>query len=171
VSAILTALIAVLGTLLGSTVTHVFQQRTAHRTELLARQERLRRERLEAYSGYAGLLVTFRRAMLHHWFCVHEDVDAEDEVALRNRSFEMRSAAQHALFQTQLITEEEGLSRLAAEAFRQIGKIDRAVDRKDVTQRRDRTEELINEFVTEARRYVGSGQLARSGPDPAPTMP
>ncbi|MCC9309475.1 hypothetical protein LN042_20740 [Kitasatospora sp. RB6PN24] len=156
--AILTSLIAVLGTLLGSTATHVFQQRTARRAELLARQERLRRERLDAYSGYAGLLVTFRQAMLHHWFCVHEDTDAEDEVALRRRSFETRSETQHALFQVQLITEDGPLADLAAEAFRQIGKIDRACDRDDVTQRRDLTQTLISDFVNTARRYVGSTQ-------------
>jgi hypothetical protein len=160
VNAILTSLIAVLGTLLGSTATHVFQQRTARRAELLARQERLRRERLDAYSGYAGLLVSFRQAMLHHWFCVHEDTDAEEEVALRRRSFETRSQAQHALFQVQLITDDGSLADLAAEAFRQIGKIDRARDRKDVTERRDLTQTLIGDFVNTARGCMGSMRSA-----------
>lgn len=76
-SAIVTSVIAVLGTLLGSTVTHAFQQRSAMRTELSSRQERLRQERLDVYGAYAGLLVEFRQAMLHHWFCEHEGQDAE----------------------------------------------------------------------------------------------
>ncbi|RPK46646.1 hypothetical protein EES39_12890 [Streptomyces sp. ADI92-24] len=96
--AIATSVIAVLGTLLGSTVTHVFQQRSARRTEANAQRERLRQGRLDVYGTYAGLLVDFRQAMLHHWFCVHEGRDPDDEVSLRNRSFELRSTTQHALF-------------------------------------------------------------------------
>ncbi|MQS11597.1 hypothetical protein F7Q99_04670 [Streptomyces kaniharaensis] len=153
--AIVTSVIAVLGTLLGSTVTHVFQQRSARRMEHNARLERLRQERLEVYGAYAGLLVEFRQAMLHHWFCVHEGRDAEDEVALRGRSFETRSSAQHALFQLQLITDEPELVAVAVDAFVQVGKIDRAEDRADAVVRRGATRELIDTFVATARRHVG----------------
>ncbi|MER6732093.1 hypothetical protein [Streptomyces puniciscabiei] len=153
-NAIVTSVIAVLGTLLGSTVTHVFQQRSARRTERNARKERLRQERLEVFGAYAGLLVDFRQAMLHHWFCLHEGHDAEDEVALRRRSFELRSSTQHALFQLQLITDEPELIAVAVDAFTAVGKIDRAEDRADVIIRRDATRALIDAFVGTARRHV-----------------
>ncbi|WP_329564094.1 hypothetical protein [Kitasatospora sp. NBC_01266] len=153
-NAILTALIAVLGTLLGSTVTHVFQQRAADRTGRSARQERLRQEQLTAYGAFAGLLVRFRRALMHHWFCVHEQEDADLEAELRHRSFELRSETQHALFQLQLITHDPALVELAARVFHQVGKIDRAPDRADVVRRRDETQALIDEFVTAARAQV-----------------
>ncbi|MER5549830.1 hypothetical protein ABT072_47430 [Streptomyces sp. NPDC002589] len=153
-NAIVTSVIAVLGTLLGSTVTHVFQQRSARRTERNARKERLRQERLEVFGTYAGLLVDFRQAMLHHWFCVHEGRDADDEVALRKRSFELRSSTQHALFQLQLITDEPGLIAVAVDAFTAVGKIDRAEDRADVIVRRDGTRDLIDAFVDTARQQL-----------------
>jgi hypothetical protein len=153
-NAIVTSVIAVLGTLLGSTVTHVFQQRSAHRTEHNSRRERLRQERLDAYGTYAGLLVEFRRAMLHHWFCEHEGTDADDEVAIRRRSFELRSNTEHALFQLQLITDEPELVAVAVDAFTAVGKIDRAKDRTDVVARRDATRDLIDAFVGTARRHV-----------------
>ncbi|AKJ14965.1 hypothetical protein ABB07_34375 [Streptomyces incarnatus] len=153
-NAIVTSVIAVLGTLLGSTVTHVFQQRSARRTEHNARKERLRQERLEVFGAYAGLLVDFRQAMLHHWFCLHEGRDAEDEVTLRRRSFELRSSTQHALFQLQLITDEPELIAVAVDAFTAVGKIDRAEERADVIIRRDATRALIDAFVGTARRQV-----------------
>ncbi|MBV6700867.1 hypothetical protein [Kitasatospora aureofaciens] len=152
--AIVTSIIAVLGTLLGSTVTHVFQQRSARRTEHNTRLERLRQERLDVYGTYAGLLVEFRQAMLHHWFCEHEDRDADDEVALRRLSFETRSNAQHALFRLQLITDDRELLAVAADVFTKIGTIDRAADRPDVVARRDASREAIDTFVETARRHV-----------------
>ncbi|MFD7628381.1 hypothetical protein ACFV7Q_20455 [Streptomyces sp. NPDC059851] len=153
-NAILTSLIAVLGTLLGSAMTHGFQQRSARRTEDGARAERLRQERLDVYGSYAGLLVEFRQAMLHHWFCVHEGRDAEDEPALRARSFELRSAAQNALFRLRLVTEEAEVVAAADAAFREVGKLDRPADRDGLLPRRDATRELIDAFVTTAGHHV-----------------
>ncbi|MEU5538574.1 hypothetical protein [Streptomyces sp. NPDC020362] len=153
-NAIVTSVIAVLGTLLGSTVTHVFQQRSARRVEQDTRRERLRQERLDIYGTYAGLLVDFRQAMLHHWFCEHEGQDAADEAALRRRSFELRSSTQHALFKLQLITDEPQLVTVAVDAFTAVGKIDRAGDRADAVARRDATRDLIDAFVGTARRHV-----------------
>ncbi|MFD3803643.1 hypothetical protein ACFWSF_10635 [Streptomyces sp. NPDC058611] len=176
-NAILTSVIAVLGTLLGSTVTHVFQQRSARRTERAALDAQLRRERLDVYGTYAGLLVDFRQAALHHWFCVHEGRDAEDEAALRKRSFELRSGAQHALFQLQLIADEPELTAAAVEAFAAVGAVNRARDRADLDARRDATRELIDGFVGTARRSVraapGAGgdadvRVPRSGPGALP---
>jgi hypothetical protein len=152
--AIVTSLVAVLGTLLGSTMTHLFQQRSARRAERAAREERLRQELLEMFGTCAGLLVDFRQAMLHHWFCKHEGRDAEDEVALRNRAFELRSSTQHALLRVQLITDEPEPLAAANAAFTAVGRIDRAEDRADVVVRRDTTRELIDTFVETARRYV-----------------
>ncbi|MFJ6569417.1 hypothetical protein ACIQNU_18530 [Streptomyces sp. NPDC091292] len=153
-NAILTSVIAVLGTLLGSTVTHVFQQRSARRMEQSAREERLRQERLDVFGSYAGLLVDFRQAMLHHWFCVHEGRDADDEVTLRGRSFELRSRTQHALFQLQLITVQPELLGVAVDAFTAIGTLNDAEDRDDIVARRNATRELIDTFVRTARRHL-----------------
>ncbi len=108
----------------------------------------------ERYGTYAGLLVEFRQAMMHHWFCEHEGQDADDEVAIRRRSFELRSSTQHALFQLQLITDEPELIAVAVDAFTAVGKIDRATDRTDVIVRRDVTRDLIDAFVGTARQHV-----------------
>lgn len=64
--------IAVLGTLLGSGITLAFQQRTTDMSQQFTRREKLRQERLDAYSTYAGALVNYRRCLVHLWFCEHE---------------------------------------------------------------------------------------------------
>ncbi|MER7731549.1 hypothetical protein ABTX80_11765 [Streptomyces erythrochromogenes] len=56
-TAVITSLVGVLGTLLGSVVTHAFQQRSARRTERNALDAQRRQERLDACGAYAGLLV------------------------------------------------------------------------------------------------------------------
>ena len=96
----------------------------------------------------------FRQAELHHWFCLNEGTDAEDEVPLRQRAYELRSATQHALFQLQMITDEPALVAVAKEAFRQIGKVNRAENRDDVVARRDLTRDLIDAFVDSAKSHV-----------------
>jgi hypothetical protein len=154
VDTILTSVIAVLGTLLGSVVAHAFQQRSTRHAQQHERAERRREERLTAFGTYAGLLVDFRQAMLHHWFCVHEGKDAEQETTLRARSFELRSDTQHALFQLQLLVEEPDLTAAAITAFTEIGKLDRPTRRADLITRRDTTRALIDDFVRAARQYT-----------------
>ncbi|MFJ8042563.1 hypothetical protein ACIRBX_18950 [Kitasatospora sp. NPDC096147] len=152
--AILTSLIAVLGTLLGSLLTHVFQVRSNRRAEWSARAEQHRQERIEAFGAYAGVLVEFRQAALHHWHCIHQGTDAAEEPVLRGRSYEARSRAQHALFRVQLTARTPEIGELAAGAFEEIGRIDQAADLAGLIDRRDATRVRIDEFVTAAREQL-----------------
>jgi hypothetical protein len=52
--AVLTGLIAVAGTLLGSLSTYVFQRQTAERAQIYTRDERLWQEQLTSCSAFAG---------------------------------------------------------------------------------------------------------------------
>ena len=65
VEAIIASGIAVLGTLLGSGITLVFQQRAVDKGHDFAQKERLRQERLDAYSAYASALINYRRCLVH----------------------------------------------------------------------------------------------------------
>ncbi|MER5182012.1 hypothetical protein ABT009_27260 [Streptomyces sp. NPDC002896] len=56
-----TSVIAVLGTLLSSALTYVFQRRNAERSEQFARNERLRQERIDAYCAFGGAPADYRR--------------------------------------------------------------------------------------------------------------
>src|SRR5689334_10935454 len=70
----LTSLVAVAGTLLGSTLTYVFQRRTAGRAEQFARGERLRQERLSAYSAFAEAVMDYRHEELTVWLRRHGEL-------------------------------------------------------------------------------------------------
>jgi hypothetical protein len=67
VSAVFASLIAVVGTLLGSLSTFLFQQRTAVRAEVAVREERLRQERLAAYSAFAAAVTELKRGVVAAW--------------------------------------------------------------------------------------------------------
>ncbi|NUR67981.1 MAG: hypothetical protein HOQ47_19700 [Streptomyces sp.] len=98
------SVIAVLGTLLGAGVTHTFQQRALVRSEEFARDERLRKERLDAYCAYAGLVVSYRVALMTRWWCTHESRSAEEAKEARLRSYDMRSEVREALFRVRMLS-------------------------------------------------------------------
>jgi len=68
VDVLFASIIAVAGTLLGSTTTYVFQRLTAGHAEEFARNEQLRQERLAAYSAYAGAITELRQGVIAVWF-------------------------------------------------------------------------------------------------------
>lgn len=77
--AVVASVVAVIGTLLGSGITHFFQSRAAERSEQFARAERLRQERIDAYCAYAGALLDYRRVLVHRWFVLHEEDRCDED--------------------------------------------------------------------------------------------
>ncbi|MGK5632799.1 hypothetical protein [Streptomyces sp. URMC 123] len=153
--AVAASVIAVLGTLLGAGVTHVFQRRAMHRTERFTRDEKLRQERLDAYSGYAGALVDYRRSLMERWLERHEAVPFDDdEPALRARSYALRTRAEEALFRLQMITDDEELIRCSRDVLRCVGEIHKARDRAEWDIRRTSAKTAIHDFVAAARRSL-----------------
>ncbi|MFE2286769.1 hypothetical protein ACFXDJ_21690 [Streptomyces sp. NPDC059443] len=154
--AIIASAIAVLGTLLGSAVTFAFQQRVADRGHEFTRSEKLRQERLDAYTSYAGALVNFRRTLVHLWFCTYQEPygQYEDPAAVRARSYDLRSQAQEALFRLQMLTGDEALSTRAQELFSEIGVVHKTESREEFEIRRTSTREGIRALVTAAKRRL-----------------
>jgi hypothetical protein len=152
--AVLASVIAVLGTLLGSGVTHVFQLRAAERNEQSARDEKLRQERVEACSAYAGALLDYRRGQIHRWHLWHEERPAEEEAEHRARTWNQRSAAQQAMFRVQMITDDPAVTDLAEQALNYNGKLHLAEDLADLDIRRRESSRLISEFMRSATTLV-----------------
>ncbi|MFC7306303.1 hypothetical protein ACFQVC_19025 [Streptomyces monticola] len=148
------SVIAVLGTLLGVAITQRFQRRALQRTEEFARREKMRQERLDAYSAYAGSLVNYRRSLVHRWFFEHEQRTDEEEVDVRRRAYDFRSQAQDALFRVEMLTDDEGLIAQARGAFERISLVHKAQGRDEMDARRDETRREIDDFVKAAKAYV-----------------
>ncbi|GAA3296370.1 hypothetical protein [Streptomyces cinereospinus] len=146
--------IAVLGTLLGSGITLAYQQRTADRSHQFTRQEKLRQERLDAYSFYAGALVNYRRCLVHLWFCEHQQPPPEDPDTVRIRAYELRSNAQEALFRAQMLTDDETLSQDAEKVLADVTVVFKAHSRSAFDDARVRTRDDISRLVSTAKRHL-----------------
>ena len=152
--AIIASAIAVLGTLLGSGITLAFQKRTAERSHEFTREEKLRQERLDAYSAYAGALINYRRCLVHLWFCLHEQPPPEDADAVRMRVYDLRSGAHEALFRVQMLTDGEMLSQVAEAVLADVTTLYKTESRADLEERRRSTRTSIGNFVSTAKRQL-----------------
>ncbi|MER6560343.1 hypothetical protein ABT300_21930 [Streptomyces sp. NPDC001027] len=146
--------IAVLGTLLGSGITLAFQQRSTDRSHQFARREKLRQERLDAFSAYAGALVNYRRCLVHLWFCEHEQPPPEDPDSVRIRAYDLRSSAQEALFRLQMLTDDDRLSRTAEDVLADITDLPKADARAELDELRARTRDHISRLVGSAKQHL-----------------
>ncbi|GGU97003.1 hypothetical protein GCM10010211_75460 [Streptomyces albospinus] len=153
--AVITSVVAVLGTLLGSAVTHVFQSRTADRRERFTRAERLRQERIDAYCAYAGALLDYRRVLVHRWFVVHEeDRCDEDSPELREEVYKTRYAAQEAMFRAQMVTDDPEILDRTEQIMADVTEIHWAEDRDTLTELRATTRRGIRDFVAATARRM-----------------
>ncbi|MFG3013084.1 hypothetical protein ACGFZB_21970 [Streptomyces cinerochromogenes] len=151
---IIASAIAVLGTLLGSGITLAFQQRTTDRSHQFSRREKLRQERLDAYSAYAGALVNYRRCLVHLWFCEREQPPPEDPDAVRIRAYDLRSNAQEALFRVQMLTDDARLSRTAEDVLADITQLPKTGSRAELDELRVRTRDDISRLVGTAKQHL-----------------
>ncbi|NEB76091.1 hypothetical protein G3I40_12800 [Streptomyces sp. SID14478] len=162
--AVAASVIAVLGTLFGAALTHAFQRRTALRSEEFARQERLRQERLDAYSTLGGALMNYRRAVLDRWYAAHRERPEDEQTALAQESRLQRTTAQEALFRAELLTDDPALTAAGQHVLVQISEIRHAPSHDEVKQRRNDTHTLIHELITSSKKHV-------SATPPAPVTP
>lgn len=156
-----TSVIAVLGTLLGSGLTYLFQRRTAGRAEQFTRSERLRQERIDAYCAFAGALANYRRGQLDLWFAKHEQQAESDLRGLRREEQRLRAAALEAMFRVELLTDEPGLVAASRHALKSIDRINRAETRTELDQEREASRTRLYDFVTSSKPHV-SGSTAGS---------
>ncbi|MFJ3944443.1 hypothetical protein [Streptomyces griseoaurantiacus] len=151
---IIASAIAVLGTLLGSGLTLAFQQRTTDKGHQFTRHERLRQERLDAYSAYAGALINYRRCLVHLWFCEREQPPHEDPGVVRVRAYDLRSNAQEALFRVQMLTDDEALSEAAEAVLADVTALPKTDSRTELDQRRVQTRDDISRLVRASKRHL-----------------
>ncbi|MGH4027922.1 hypothetical protein ACQB60_03160 [Actinomycetota bacterium Odt1-20B] len=151
-----TSVIAVLGTLLGSALTHLFQRRATLRTEEFTRRERLRQERIDAYSSYGGALANYRRGQVDYWFARHGGrVSEESELhEMRREAQRLRAAAMEAMFRAELLTDSAALHTMGRRALEAISRIATAETRDELAREREVSRTLIYEFIGASRAHI-----------------
>jgi hypothetical protein len=148
-STVLTSLVAIVGTLLGSLSTYVFQQRIAARAKVEAREERLRQERVAAYSAYATAITELKRGAIAAWF-QRADLEGPAFRAAIAESDRLGAVAEAARFRLRLLDQDADLSALADAAFGQISTFKEAADRTELRGCEAAFEAAVGDFIAAA---------------------
>ncbi|MFD5245740.1 hypothetical protein ACFWIW_14405 [Amycolatopsis sp. NPDC058340] len=158
----LTSLIAVAGTLLGSTSTFLFQRLNTARTERFTRDERLRQDRTEACVDFAGAITGLRRGAVSLWLLRRRAAaDDEDLRAAFTESDVLGAAADHARFRVALLTGDPELVALADVAFEHCGAIRDAADHAELAGHEERCQQALDAFIDAAGVQVRGVRRAR----------
>jgi hypothetical protein len=100
---VLASMIAVLGTLGGATASFLFQKNISERNESSARDERLRQERLAAYSSFAAAVMDLRGIRYDSGYSrMTAEDDQFDRSSIQAESTRLRSVAWTAFYRFKL---------------------------------------------------------------------
>jgi hypothetical protein len=154
VEPIWTSVVAVVGTLLGSVITHTFQRLASKRGELFTRAEALRQERTVTYSAFAAAAEDYRRGQADRWYRKQEDPDGEAFVTARDQAHQLRTVARQALYRVKLLTDERDVVLAAERAYQCTRDMSTAQDRADWSTRDAEAKGAIETFVTRASPLV-----------------
>ncbi|MGW9172962.1 hypothetical protein [Streptomyces decoyicus] len=118
---VLTTLIAVAGTLIGSLLGYQFQKRVADRSE--------RRSAVLAFTSAAN---EFLRSQHDWWWRKHEDQGGPAHVAARTEAFRLRGLVFQAVHQLHLLLLDDSLHSRAERTTEMIHALHRATDREEL---------------------------------------
>ncbi|TDC21344.1 hypothetical protein E1265_18285 [Streptomyces sp. 8K308] len=144
---VLSALIAVLGTLLGVALTQRSQRQATARDQAFATQQQLRAERMAVYSDFAGAVTEFRRGQQDRWHRRYEDPDGPAHYEARIEAYRLRGVALHALFRVQLIASGQPLVDAARHAYELTSGAHKASDQTELGALCDQAREALEHFV------------------------
>ncbi|MCU7826673.1 hypothetical protein [Kitasatospora sp. DSM 101779] len=150
---IVTAAVAVVGTLLGAGLTSFWQFRLADRTERSGRDGYIRSQRVEAYSGFAAAMAELSRAQLNRW---HRrlDLPEQDPEPARALVFECRSTARQALFRVLLVAGSDRVKEAARAAFESHWPIGDARDEAESAQLSAACRQAVEAFLAQAAQEI-----------------
>ena len=163
---VLASVIAVLGTLGGATASYLFQGRISERNELKARHERLRQERLAAYSSFAGAVMDLRGVQYDRGYSRMTAEDQQiDRSSIRGESSRLRSLVWTSFYRFKLTSPEERLTNLARRAVEEAFDVTDASDKADLKKRSEQARARIDEFISAAAIHLEDGSAS---PDRGP---
>jgi hypothetical protein len=154
VSATLSALIAVAGTLLGSLSSYYFQRQTAQRAEVFARAERLRQDRAAAYTAFSNGVMSYRRAQFQRWDQAQIDRVGQSYEDARARSYDLRSDAWQCLYRVQLLANDPELAHQAEGIIDLAMTLHHAADKDDLRARGTQIRQAIERFMAAASAQI-----------------
>ena len=147
-------LLPLIGVMLGGGLSLLTQRVGARESDVLARKESLRRERVAAVSDFAGDAMTYRGTVLASR--LHELLpdDPASPAELASMKRQARADAWHSLYRVQLVEEGDALSSRAQAIMNAIKAIrtSESPDSADVCA--DQVRRLIREFMDAAKQEI-----------------
>ncbi len=148
------SVIAVFGTLMGSGLTFVFQQRSLLRQQQDARSEQLRQEQLDAVAVCAGALTNYRRGQMDQWFAAHRHREQSDIPELNRESQRLRAIALEAIFRMDLLTGGGSLTAAARHSLKMVDRLYKAGSERELDLLRATSRDAIDAFVSASRPLI-----------------
>ncbi|MFJ9931426.1 hypothetical protein ACIRU5_36095 [Streptomyces misionensis] len=152
---LVTAALAIVGTLLGSIVSGRFQERAAERSDRVSRDETIRRDRLEAVTALGCAASDHRRTMWMRGDAILKGADAERIQALRSESHQTRSQVTRPLVAMRVLVTDP-LVRAAADHMITLTYAirDSFGSTEELTAAREAAMVAHDQFVDTAARYL-----------------
>lgn len=155
-SSILPAIVAVLGTLSGTLISHLLSRQTSTLQRQLQHEQSLRDERMKVFSEFATLVTDFRRSRNDAWHAEQADPSGEAFARHRDESYRLRASATGAMMRLQLLDESGDLTALAEVALEKTAKIFGGSE-EERSERSALAKDALRAFV------VHAGQVVRNG--------
>ncbi|MFF5491554.1 hypothetical protein [Streptomyces virginiae] len=152
---LVTAALAIVGTLLGSIVSGRFQERAAERSVRVSHGEAIRRDRLEAVAALACAVSDHRRAMWMRGDAVLKQAGSERIEALRGESHMTRSAVTRPLVALRVLIEDQTVRAAADEMIALTYALrDACATSEQLTAAREAAKVAHDAFVDAAAGYL-----------------
>lgn len=153
----ITTLLAVIGTLLGSIVTGTFQHLAAGRAERAAAAEQLRRDRLDAVTTLAAAGSDHRRALWMRGEAQLRGASNEELNDLRTKSHTTRSAITRPLVALRLLVPDPAVHTTAqVMVVATYDMVDAAASLEELTAAQDRARAAHDRFINAAAAYFSA---------------
>lgn len=142
------SMVAVAGTLLGSAITYLFQVRQSRRIETRELLQRLRQERLSAYTEFIAAATDYRRAAQTHWYRKQEDQEGHEFLAARTEADRLQAAIDRTIAQIRLLSKDAPLIAVAQQVRDSAEEIRKARSREEWETQGDRCQAALDQFVS-----------------------
>jgi hypothetical protein len=151
------AWVALAGTVVGGLISYIFQRMNISRADTNAKAERLRSEKLAAYSEFASVLLEYRRVQLHRWHLVLDSARPEQVEEAEHESRRCRATAWTAFYRVKLLSDDQvllGQADRALETMREFASVADSRSRVDAQGRLGR--KAVEEFIDSAKAALDS---------------
>ncbi|GAA4833480.1 hypothetical protein [Kitasatospora terrestris] len=137
---------ALVGTLTGAAAAHLFQRRAAGQALRSGREEWLRRQRLEAYSAFAGTVLSFRRAQHRRARERLRGTPEAESAAVADESRHLRAAAWESYYRLRMLARSPAITELAERAVQEAAAVRSAADGGDLDRRAATARDAVTRF-------------------------